>query len=129
MNELFRTMSYLIPKTITVYQDHYEELRRRKGARFNFSKWIRACIAHELDVEVDFSLEQANDEFLKDAPKITLADGRELTVVDSLRETGHQLTEDEEFILQVETYLAEGYPVPEKTIKRYEEAKERVNHD
>ena len=120
------TMSYLVPRTVTVYKDHYDKLREQKGVNFNFSKWVRGCIAKELDEELDFATETEHDERLRDAPTVTLHDGRELKIIDDLRDQGHALTEDEEFVLQVETWLADGYPVPPKTMKRYEEAKERI---
>ena len=119
-------MSYLIPKTILVHRDQYEKLRKQKGGKFNFSQWVRACIAAELNEDVDFDAEAEYKERMEHAPRVKLPDGKELIVVDEVLEEAQALSEDEKFILQVEEYMEKGYPVPPKTKERYEEAKKRV---
>lgn len=120
-------VSYLISRTVTVYNDHYEELRKQKGANFNFSRWVRACIAAEIGEEMDIPKEKEVDELLKGRPRVKLPDGKELIIVDNIEEAqGIELSDDERFVQQVDEYIAQGYPMPPKTMEKYEEAKKRL---
>ena len=120
-------LSYLISRTVTVHRDQYEQLRNQKGTHFNFSRWVRACIANELGEELPVEQEKEADKLLEKLPRVKLPDGKELIVVDNIEEEqGVELSEDEEFVAQVERYIREGITLPEKTMERYKAAQERL---